>query len=472
LTIGPLISCLPVVWAVAIGFLVAAVLWPDSLNSRESILIRSFLAPGLGFGLVSSVTFLVLTFFQARRSSLLVVMLLLSAVLILAFVRRAPRATFTVPPELRVSVSRFGLLLGAAVGGVLVLDAVAFLLQLVFEPSGGWDTWAIWNLRARFLVRADQLTQGFGEALRWSHPDYPLLIPGTVAYGWLLLGTESKLVPMLTAATFTAATLGLLAASLTQLRGWTVGLIATAALAATPNFIHMGAMQQADVPLSFFFLATLVLLALADGDGAAARLSVLAGLILGCALWTKNEAWVFAAAVLTVWGVAWLARRRRLLAGFVGGFVPFLLLVVFFRLRLGVSTEYIDAQRTGQARAHLFDWDRYQTIGKWFVRQSLEFGQWKFAVPVVLLLYALWTGVAGTRETRRTAGRIAVCLCLTLLGYFYVYLTGPYELNWWLKSSLDRLFMQLWPSVLFCVFLVLGPDHSAHPAQEQSIPKH
>jgi len=215
-------------------------------------------------------------------------------------------------------------------------------------------------------------------------------------------------------------------------------------------------MQQADVPLSFFFLATFVLLALADGDRAPERLSVLAGLILGCALWTKNEAWVFAAAVLAVWGVAWFARRRRRLLGFVGGFVPFLLLVAFFRLRLGVSTEYIDAQRTGQARAHLLDWDRYRTIGKWFVRQSLEFGQWKFAVPVLLLFYALWTGLARTPETRRTAGRIAVCLSLTLLGYFYVYLTGPYELNWWLKSSLDRLFIQLWPSVLFCAFLLLA----------------
>jgi hypothetical protein len=470
LTIAFLAGFLPIAWAAGIGFLLAAVLWPQRLNSRESLLIRLFLAPGLGFGLVSSAAFLALTLFRARRAALFGILLLLTAGLLIFFVRHAPRS-WGKRLDLELSLSRLDLALGVALVGILTLDAAAFLLQIVFEPSGGWDTWAIWNLRAQFLVRADQISQGFGEALRWAHPDYPLLIPGSVACGWLLLGAESKLVPMLIAALFTAAVVGLIAAGLALLRGWRRGLLAALVLAATPAFVRMGAMQQADVPLSFYCLAAFVVLALSETQQSDVRLSVLAGLLLGCALWTKNEGWVLALSVAAVWGVAWLrSGRRRAAAGLLAGGLPFVALVAFFRFRLGTSTEYIESQWAGQLWSRLTDWDRYRTIGRWFLRQGLEFGQWKLAVPIALLLYAIWASLVRRREIRRAAGRLALCLALTLAGYFYVYLTGPYELNWWLKSSLDRLFMQLWPSVLFCLFLVLGPDPPAHPPEERTIP--
>jgi hypothetical protein len=46
-------------------------------------------------------------------------------------------------------------------------------------------------------------------------------------------------------------------------------------------------------------------------------------------------------------------------------------------------------------------------------------------------------------------------LILTLAGYFAVYLITPYDIYWHLRFSLTRLFLQLWPSMIFLFFLAV-----------------
>jgi hypothetical protein len=72
---------------------------------------------------------------------------------------------------------------------------------------GSWDAWAIWNLRARFLLRAPDWTQAFTPDLGWSHPDYLLLVPLTVMRLWAWLGVETPWIPFLLGGVFAAAAL-------------------------------------------------------------------------------------------------------------------------------------------------------------------------------------------------------------------------------------------------------------------------
>ena len=44
-------------------------------------------------------------------------------------------------------------------------------------------------------------------------------------------------------------------------------------------------------------------------------------------------------------------------------------------------------------------------------------------------------------------------LLLTSAGYFMIYVLRPLDLAWLLDSSLDRLLLQLWPGIVFVVFL-------------------
>src|SRR5262249_38077836 len=98
---------------------------------------------------------------------------------------------------------------------------------------------------------------------------------------------------------FTFGTVGTLYAGLTVLRGRSQGALAGLLLLGTFMFVPMGYVQMADIPLGYFFLAALTLLAvqdaLAPGKG---RLLLAAGLMTSFAAWTKNEGLLFAGAVV------------------------------------------------------------------------------------------------------------------------------------------------------------------------------
>src|SRR5204863_2598432 len=74
---------------------------------------------------------------------------------------------------------RSGAFVAAATACVILaaLAAVAFVLHGAVKPHGEWDATAIWNLRARSIVRgAPDWPAIFSPAIGWSHPDYPILI--------------------------------------------------------------------------------------------------------------------------------------------------------------------------------------------------------------------------------------------------------------------------------------------------------
>jgi len=86
----------------------------------------------------------------------------------------------------------------AAVGciGLIVLAAAAIWLHMRLMPHGETDAIAIWNLRARSLLRGGrEWAAVLSPAIGWSHPDYPLLLPLTVARLWSYAGSETTAVP-------------------------------------------------------------------------------------------------------------------------------------------------------------------------------------------------------------------------------------------------------------------------------------
>jgi hypothetical protein len=180
---------------------------------------------------------------------------------------------------------------------LVVSSLVAFVVRWSAEPHGHWDAFSIWNLRARFLYRGGTHWQdGSSPALDWSHPDYPLLIPASVARAWTFLGHESTLAPALIGLLFTLATAGLLGAVIAALRSPAQGVLAALVLLGARVFLMIGFWQIADVPLAFFMLATVGLLCLHDRTSTAGKGGlILAGMMAGFAAWTKNEGLLFLA---------------------------------------------------------------------------------------------------------------------------------------------------------------------------------
>ncbi|HLH00701.1 MAG TPA: hypothetical protein VKX49_30625 [Bryobacteraceae bacterium] len=436
---------------------------------------------GVGLGIASCLYFVCL----ASLGPKIPVLAAVEGIFVIAAVALGLRAkvrNLELSPAPGARIPRYLIVL---VGAAALLGLVLFVTHSANKPHGEWDAWAIWNLRARFLYRSGELWKNaFSAQLSWSHPDYPLLLPGLVALCWTL-SSESTLVPIAIAFLFTFATAGLLISALAVLRGRAQALIAGALLLATVEFVEVGAMQYADVPLSFYILATIVLLCLQDRYPDNARFSILAGLTAGFAAWTKNEGLLFVIAVVLARAVALIRFRSvprlvRQAGSVAAGLVFPLAVVALFKLRFAPPNDLASA-RPADMIAHASNVGRWIAVLQGFGKEALFFGQMAvegelvrgFLIPIALVLLLYWFLIRFRVEERdRSAvATAALTVGLMLAGDFLVYLLLPNDVGWQMSTSLDRIFLQLWPAGLFAFFMAANaPELVAKAAGEKSKP--
>jgi len=451
----------------ASGFAVLRLGWPGNSRFVAELLLKASLSIGFGLGIFSIIFFLSLVF---HVSHLMLLDFAVFAVLLaanLVFSKRSTVHAAVIASEssrdaLAPWVSR---LIGGGFIFALVAALYSAILRLIAYPHGdGWDAFAIWNLRARFLFRGgEHWRDGFTTLLPGSHPDYPLLLPAAIAHFWRLLGSDSPMVPAVLGFLFTFCTVALLFSGLSTLRGRTAALLGGIALLTTPFFVELGTSQYADVPLGFFFLATIVLLNLhddRDDKSTNTGLLALAGLSAIFAAWTKNEGLLFL--VVVVLARVWVIVKKERPYGGISQIVPLLgaiapIFLVIFYFKHSVATGS-DIFASSNAIPHkLMDPGRYGAVLKWYGKGFLRFGNW-FLIPgtVAMLVYYFVSEKETNRKSESGSG-VAIFI-LTLVGYFAIYLITPYDIYWHLRFSLTRLFMQLWPSALFLFFRMVRLD--------------
>jgi hypothetical protein len=426
--------------------------WSGAGRPANGLALQGSLAVGLALGL-ASVAFVAWRALGAPAGMTGLAAALATLVVALgvraAWHPRSVPAVAPAPPPPGDPVTRSVLGMGAALAALLAV--ATFAVKSTGVPHGDWDAWAIWNLRARFLFRGgDAWHDAFSPALGWSHPDYPLLLPGAVAYAWTALGREAVAVPILIAALFAAATVALCAGATGRLRGGGQGVVAALILLGTPAFTVHAASQYADVPLGYFLLATLVLLCLHDRLGHPG-LAALAGAMLGLAAWTKNEGGLAVAAVLAARTVA-VARTDgwrpagRAIGPVLGGLAPGLFLLGAFRVTLAPPGDLLEGQGLPVVLARLLDGRRYLVVGDALARRIAGFGEW---MAGLLIVHGALMGLRIDAGDRRGALTGVLTLGLMLVGEVGVYLVTPKDLAWHLETSLWRLLLQLWPSAVF-----------------------
>jgi hypothetical protein len=450
-------------------------------GSSFAALLRPRIGPvldvalGVGWGLgASSVTWFLWLLMIGRPATGYVVteIALFSALTAICFLVRRRFDGGATPPTPAPANRLLRRTLTGCLALLVVSSLVVFAVRWSAEPHGHWDAFSIWNLRARFLYRGGPHWQdGSSPALDWSHPDYPLLIPASVARAWTFLGHESTLAPALIGLVFTLATAGLLGAVIASLRNSTQGVLAALVLLGTPVFLMIGFWQIADAPLAFFMLATVGLLCLHDRTGAAGKGGlILAGMMAGFAAWTKNEGLLFLACLfparLAVRGFAigWKGAFRDMLPLLLG-LLPVALLLVYFKAYLAPPNDLVAGQGPQSTLGRLTDAGRYALIVRAFGRDFLT-----TIGPGAVLVLALAFMLLGRapRAARPAAALPLLVVLLMLLGYFAVYLTTPHDLSWHLGSSLHRLYIQLWPLALLGYFLIVGtPEEAAVHRREK-----
>jgi hypothetical protein len=345
-----------------------------------------------------------------------------------------------------------------AVAIALVITAMDFAQSVAATPDGGYDAAAIWNIRARYLAGGPASWHfAVSDQTGTNHPGYPLLVSGFIARTWVILGDLRSSTPAALSGMFALSAVALLAGSVAQLAGEALGWLAALVLMATEGFVSQASIQYADIPLSFFALAAVALLAIASRREWPPGVLALAGFCAGGAVWTKNEGIPFALffCVAAVW-----AGRVRAIRWVAAGLLPLLLLTFVYKAMLVDGREQMFPATTGVAIKMIADPARWSEIIASFARNFWELG-FPWAHPFLLIAIAAWAfGFVADARSR-------VWIFLAPLGLlaadFGIYLITQSGLTWHLGTSNNRVIVQVWPALLFGFFLLLREPKAELP---------
>jgi hypothetical protein len=366
-------------------------------------------------------------------------------------------------PTRAAAVSRPALDLWAARGLFLVVAGLSLsgpVVEYLASPHGQWDAWAIWNQKARFMVRAGPgWTASFD--IPWSNPSHPLFVALSVARLWAYAGAELTAVPAMLSGVYgvTTAAVVIGAVGAARVRAWLAGAV----LMAPSSFAHLVAAQTADLPVGLLLVASLAPLAIRTNRFWSGRVDVrgtllLSGACAGLAAWTKNEGLVFlpVAAMLVLWTAFRYGRIRDAGWWFLGT-APFLLLLAWLKGFLAVAApQYAEGVTLGTLVEQVLSTERHVQIWRAMWPHAVVWGgaMARGAWPFALLVLAAH---ACTRAGRVSRSVLAV-VAFMCTGYYAVYVLTNLELSWLVATTFERLTLQLWPSVVLALFLIGTPD--------------
>ncbi len=434
------------------GGLLAHLIWPEP--GLKPALFKAFLGVGLGLGIWSILYYLFMLLFAGQHWFIFVQLLEFLALLLAVLWRERNRSRPAMPPwqlsGRQMAFAGFALVVFL----ISLLSTASYLLR---RKQGDWDAWMMFNRTARFVYYdpshwLDSFSRQMDPIF---HPDYPLLLGMNIASGWDTLGGETPHVPMVQSALFAIACAGLLFSGLAAVKSLGQASLGLILLWGTPALVNEGAREMADLPLAYFILATFMLIYFFHHYQHAGLL-VLAGLTAGLAAWTKNEGSLFAvAAGLALVPAFFKQGFWRPLAWYAAGLAFPLVIVLSFKFFLAPPSDVLSS---GLSRSlqQILETSRHLEILQFFWNEFLAFGSWsipRLAIGIlpILLVYFLLFREPIRREQRSILLAGLVILILQELGNYAIYAISPYDLTWHLGHSIERIFLQVYPLILFLI---------------------
>lgn len=407
--------------------------------------LKVFLSPGIGFGFTALALFLsVLIAGELSKTSAIIIH---AAALAILVVIKLKRPLFNGGVTLGGKRSLFA---------ILLVTLLLVLPHILKSPYGtGLDVWAIWKLKARFLYYGGQDWNNlFSPTLGFSHPDYPLLYPFLITWGWLGAGSETPVASILIACIYTLSIVGLIIGVFLYQRRSEMAWLAAFFCISVPVFTGMGASQYADIIVAYYILSGMILLVTGNKE-IEEKFVFLAGVVLGLNCFVKDEGWLFwVVTTLSMYLANFFQRnsRRRFMTAFVLGSLPPLLVAFLLKGLASYSNDFVsvanirDLVQSGQ-------WlDRAWVIVAYFIEAVLQENQWSYAFFFFMACFLLFP--------RLFVKENYLFITLTLLflnaGYFCIYMISPLGLKEHLEFSLDRLLIHGFPLAVYLSFGVLS----------------
>lgn len=330
---------------------------------------------------------------------------------------------------------------------------------VLFTPEGGWDARFLWNFKAYFFFRDPLLWKNmFSYSIDWSHPDYPLLLPAGIAWGWNWLGKEISIWPAATAFSFfSSAVLFIFWYISVRVQTW-CGFLAAAFFLTVGSYTFWATNQYADVPLAFYITASCFLLEKAFSRDSSALFG-LAGWLAGSACWTKNEGLFFLPLLLIAFALYFYkhlkTRKQTAWAFFAGAAFP-LLVTLWLKTQMAPHGDYLNS---GRSPAELFQtvflhWKSTKLILGSFFTFMLHQQTWNY----LWVLFFLTLCIIPFRKkiSIHVSAAPAVLVLIILAGYAAILHTTPYDLQWQIQTALHRLLLHTGVLALIYAFETCG----------------
>lgn len=443
--------------ALVAGFGFVHLFWKR--DHAMALALKVFLGIGLGLGLTSYLYFLRLLLFPGQGGYLLVEAMFLALVLIALFAKKRISIHTAFKP---LSFTGIQILFGVA---IIFAGAVALYFLIVYArlaPHGDYDAQAIWNLRARFIFRSgDAWKNAFSPLInRNFHMDYPLLIPLSVVGGWNTLGSEVLRVPAMLSMLFLFSLAGVAYCVIAYLRTNSQAAIATTILLATPGLLIFSTFQTADIPLTYFFLASASLFVLASHENNR-NLLFLSGIMAGLSAWTKNEGIPFVVLmVICTILISGMRQGRVHLFSLLAGMALPLLTLVLFKTVVSVNNDLFTNNGLPEIISKLLTPARYIQISTHLISEFIHLGNWPISIMAVLLVYG-W--IMGIRNPASLTEKVLWIIPLAQFAiYMLIYVITPHELEWHLNYSMSRLLIHLFPLALLSFFLFVNTPETGY----------
>lgn len=435
------------------GILLVHLIWP--VKGSVFFLLKLALGLGLGMGFNSIIYFLMLLVAPAFQGHLFLSASILILLLIMALLKERNNQW----PIIKITqISRGQWVLISITSIAFIFSGLTFFNLTKSRPQGSYDAWGIWNRAARFIYRdLENWKATLSPDLYWgTHPDYPLLIPLNVVWGWKVIGKETLRTPAVQSGIFVAGTFLLMFSAIQVTRTLGQASLAALVLLGTPVFISNGYGQIADIPMAFFILATCVLLYLyikLDQP----KLLLIAGIMSGLGAWTKNEGILFLVISFPALFLGLGGKKfSRLLGSYLAGLAIPLIVILFFKLVLAPSSDFVTLNDdNANILTKITDAHRYWIIAKAFITTLLTYPGWPFSIVVQLVIYTLIIHADTTNVPKQGIHALTLLIFLQLAGYAVIYAMTPHDLEWHLRSSLSRLIFHIFPASLFLLFNLL-----------------
>ena len=328
----------------------------------------------------------------------------------------------------------------------------------VLNAHGGWDAKLFWNLKAKFYLRSpEDWLRMFSPIISWTHTDYPLMLPGTVAWGWNMAGKEILVWPNLVAFLFAISNVFILIWHISTRNTLWAALIGASFLLMMEPYVYWAVKLYADVPLSFFFTCSSIILihALKNKD---CRLFGLSGFLAGAAAWTKNEgllfsfflSMIFLSIILKI-NSSSKEKKECILFFAVGLLIP-LSAVIFQKLAFAPHGDYLGSGKNFLQNITALFLNPQKTLkilqsfwGYMFASPGWNYLWWFFSGAIIYRLFFK------KESTGYLAGFIsAILVLLMLLSYFVIFHISPHPVSFQVQTSHTRLILHT--SILAIIF--------------------